>query len=247
MTTKDFKIENYVEKVAFSNLKRGEKMRGEISDKKNLLAYTQKIHTWFNEMTRTNPAEYENLKFSYEVKSSVQEAEFTRETRLYSFEDGVTFPADLYIPKNASKASAVLFLCGHADEGKRFPDYMAAGEVMAKEGLLVFMADPILQGERSKGVEAIYAHATFGRTERAFGRLPVGIFYKDILHQLRALKADKLVNDKKIAVAGHSGGGMQTAIMMLGGVFPHSPRYNLSCLFYAFSKSVYGEEILFRA
>ena len=219
-------IGDFAEELALKQLARGDEQRARIADRETFFSHIRRIRTWFCRMTGVDSRECESLGFFFETLKKERGAGFVRETRAYRFADGTTFPADAYLPEGEGKAPAILFLCGHANEGRRFPDYVAAAEKFSSNGFFVLIADPIGQGERSappywrysfREEDAIYAHARMSRTERVFGREPCGIFYRDILHQLCALKNDSAADAERVGVAGHSGGGMQTAMLMLGG------------------------------
>ena len=219
-------IGEFAESVARSMLARGEKRRAGEAGKDAFCARLEEIHGWFRGMTGVDACDYEKTPFSFETVGRERKGNRCRETRRYRFGDGTVFPADAYIPDGEGGHPAVLFLCGHTNEGRKFPDYVAAAEKFVSEGFFVLMADPIGQGERAappywtypfREDDAIYAHARMARTERAFGTVPCAVFYRDILHQLCALRNDPAADGNRIAVAGHSGGGMQTAMLMLGG------------------------------
>lgn len=230
-------IGELAEELALSLLARGDEERERIADEEGFFSHIRRIRRWFRDMTGVNPREYERAGFFFETADSARGAGFRRENRIYRFTDGTTFPADAYLPEREGKSPAILFLCGHANEGRRFPDYVAAAQKFASNGFFVLIADPIGQGERAappywkysfRETDAIYAHAKLSRTARAFGTAPCGIFYRDVLHQLRALCGDSAADGSRVGIAGHSGGGMQTAMLMLGGA-PGVSAFSPSC------------------
>ncbi|MDF2661839.1 MAG: hypothetical protein K0Q94_4630 [Paenibacillus sp.] len=57
--------------------------------------------------------------------------------------------SNMYIPDGLTGPSAaVLFLCGHSDNGKQYNTYQTVCQRLVAEGLIVFAIDPIGQGER---------------------------------------------------------------------------------------------------
>ncbi len=59
--------------------------------------------------------------------------------------------ANLYLPKGAGpKHPAVLVLCGHAENGKALPRHQKVCQSLVRKGFVVFIIDPIDQGERAQ-------------------------------------------------------------------------------------------------
>src|SRR5579884_2988039 len=58
--------------------------------------------------------------------------------------------ANLYRPRRLfGPTGAVLFLCGHAEAAKTYPEYQAVCQRLARNGLVVLAMDPIGQGEEA--------------------------------------------------------------------------------------------------
>lgn len=59
--------------------------------------------------------------------------------------------ANLYLPAtHSAPAPAVLIPCGHAREGKAYPEYQRLAQGLVKNGFVVLIYDPLGQGERSQ-------------------------------------------------------------------------------------------------
>ena len=54
----------------------------------------------------------------------------------------------LYFLSLTLSTLGVLFLCGHAQNGKASGDYQTCAITLAKQGFVVLMIDPVNQGER---------------------------------------------------------------------------------------------------
>ena len=59
--------------------------------------------------------------------------------------------ANLYLPAGRrAPAPAVLIPCGHAREGKAYPEYQRLAQALVKQGFIALIYDPLGQGERSQ-------------------------------------------------------------------------------------------------
>lgn len=134
--------------------------------------------------------------------------------------------ANLYIPNHIQAPSAaVLFLCGHDHGAKHSNEYQVVCQHLVQAGLIVFAQDPIGQGERFSYYESSIGRTTVlqGTTEHAYAGsqcLPVGYpsaryFLHDAMRGVDYLASRPEVDTSRIGVTGNSGGGMQTAMMML--------------------------------
>lgn len=134
--------------------------------------------------------------------------------------------ANLYIPNDLKKpGGAVQFLCGHHDQAKLAPRYQAVCQMLARSGLIVLIQDPVGQGERSSyydhraprlpirmGTEEHdYAGTQCTPLGQAIGRY----FLHDAMRGIDYLVSRPEVDPARIGVTGSSGGGTQTAMMML--------------------------------
>ncbi|MBR4359459.1 MAG: acetylxylan esterase [Clostridia bacterium] len=133
----------------------------------------------------------------------------------------------MYIPHGIPlPGPAVLFLCGHADEGRMDGDYQRVCATIARCGLIVFAVDPVGQGERASycdvktGVRSTVGcsadHDGAGVPSLLTGRTMGAYFYCDESRALDyLLTRGDLVDPARIGVTGNSGGGTQTAVMMM--------------------------------
>jgi dipeptidyl aminopeptidase/acylaminoacyl peptidase len=134
--------------------------------------------------------------------------------------------ANLYLPDGLAKPTgAVQFLCGHAAEGKAYPNYQTVCRALASAGLIVLAQDPIGQGERWSYYDpALKAttvpiltieHDYVGAQCLALGDSLARYFLHDAMRGIDYLLTRPEVDPQRIGVTGNSGGGTQTAMMML--------------------------------
>ena len=83
------------------------------------------------------------------VTGVVETEEYRIEKTIFESRPAFPVTSHLYIPKNLSgKAPAVLFLCGHSQDGKNCDAYRSGAATLAKNGFVVLVVDPVSQGER---------------------------------------------------------------------------------------------------
>lgn len=132
----------------------------------------------------------------------------------------------LYVPDSiASPRGAVLFLSGHEREGKQAPMYQKVCRQLVRSGLIVFAIDPIGQGERlsyydpARGESTVrwgtYEHDYTGFQCWALGDSLAKYFVHDAMRAIDYLSSLPEVDPGRIGVTGNSGGGLQTAMVML--------------------------------
>jgi cephalosporin-C deacetylase-like acetyl esterase len=135
--------------------------------------------------------------------------------------------ANLYIPTNAQPPyPGVLFQMGHTRNGKAGDTYQRCCQGLAKLGYLVLGFDPMGQGERvyypdASGVRSRLAspdseHTTPGKQMLLNGDTATRMQVWDAVRSLDVLAAHPLVDARRLASTGQSGGG--TLTMMLAAV-----------------------------
>ncbi|MEM3407795.1 MAG: prolyl oligopeptidase family serine peptidase [Nitrososphaerota archaeon] len=113
----------------------------------------------------------------------------------------------LYVPEKASfPAPAILYACGHwLENGKFEPDIQACCIGLAKLGFVVFVIDPIGQGERGP---RWYDH---GHLEILLvGLSQAGFSVWEHIRAIDLLSSLDIVDPNKIGMTGASGGGLYT-------------------------------------
>ena len=135
------------------------------------------------------------------------------------FESRPHFPVTglLYLPQDLSEpAPAVLGLCGHSPSGKAAPNYQIFCQALALKGFVVFMIDPIGQGERVQYLEAARGqgvdwcceeHNMLGKQLRLCGDFFGDWRLWDAVRALDYLLGRPEVDPARVGVTGNSGGG----------------------------------------
>jgi dienelactone hydrolase len=133
--------------------------------------------------------------------------------------------ANCYLPVDYDgERPAVLLLCGHSDAGKIEPLYQQACIDLVRNGMVTLVIDPLGQGERHQFYNpktGEYARRT--TTEHTHLNQPYTFaganvarhFIWDGIRAVDYLVSRSEVDPEAIGVTGNSGGGTQTAYMML--------------------------------
>ena len=132
--------------------------------------------------------------------------------------------ANLYLPEQRVQArAAVLFLCGHEYEGKHSSYYHQVCLRFVQAGLIVLAIDPIGQGERLSFLSGADRAPLWGTAEHqrlgvqsyAIGESVARYFLHDAMRAIDYLQSRPEVDPARIGVTGNSGGGTQTAMLMV--------------------------------
>lgn len=148
------------------------------------------------------------------------------ENIVYESLPGYRVTSNLYLPDHADAASpcpAVLFLCGHEYGGKHNEYYHRVILRFVEAGLAVFAIDPPGQGERIGGfrdeqggrVWGTGEHQRVGIRSYALGESVARYFILDAMRAIDYLETRRELDAGRVAVTGNSGGGTQTAMMMV--------------------------------
>ena len=143
----------------------------------------------------------------------------TMKNLLFNSRENFSVTASLIYPEQkAEKYPAILFVCGHSDNGRLRDMYQTAARQLAARGFIVLSLDPIGQGERHQypGIRPIgccVEHNILGKqlllTGDWFGnwRTYDGIRGIDLLLSLPE------VDPSRIGIVGTSGGGTMTTLI----------------------------------
>ena len=163
-----------------------------------------------------------------EIPAQIVEVIDTPDCRIEKiiYESRPDFPvtAHLYLPCDlSSPVPAVLFLCGHAPDGKNCQSYQVAGRTLAKNGFAVLLIDPVGQGERHQFIGAENSTAIAGACTREHNMLGKQLWLcdeffgtwraHDALCGLDYLLSRPEVDTTRVGVTGNSGGGTLTAFL----------------------------------
>ena len=160
------------------------------------------------------------------VTGTVEGNGFTIEKIIFNPRTDVYVTSNLYIPAGLTgKTPAVLFVCGHAENAKAFHRYQHVCHTLAGSGFVVFAVDPVGQGERhsyfnpeTKRTEippCCPEHDYVGAQCMLTGDSAARYFLHDMVRAVDYLCTRPEVDVSRIAITGNSGGGTQSALMML--------------------------------
>lgn len=210
----------------------GDRARDEIKTKAQLRERQQFIRDTF--LTSIGGLPQTEAPLSAEVLGVEQQDAYRIEKIIFQSRPRVYVTANMYIPNDIplSKAKApatmarrgaVLFLSGHSNEAKHSERYHTVCQFLVRAGLIVFSMDPIGQGERQNYMgndrtllTESYLHEHPGTQCWPLGDGLARYFLHDAMRAIDYLLTRPEVDPQKIGVTGSSGGGTQTAMMMMG-------------------------------
>lgn len=159
------------------------------------------------------------------------------EKLVYESQPRMLVSANLYIPTTGKPPyPGVLFQMGHSLNGKAYVSYQRCCQGLVKLGFLVLAFDPMGQGERTyfpgdkpylTRLDADEEHTRPGRQMLLKGRTSTRLQTWDAVRGLDVLAAHPLVDPKRLASTGQSGGGTNT--MLLAAVDPRLAVAAVSC------------------
>jgi dienelactone hydrolase len=148
------------------------------------------------------------------------------ENLLYESRPNEWISANLYVPKHGSAPfPGVLFHMGHSSNGKAADSYQRCCQGLVQLGFVVLAFDPMGQGERinypgpdglSRLPSADDEHNMAGKQMLLIGETAMGMQTWDAVRSLDVLASHPLVDPKRLASTGQSGGA--TVTMMLAAV-----------------------------
>jgi len=136
-------------------------------------------------------------------------------------------PGLLYVPDRLreEKNAAVLFLCGHWGASKACEEYQRVCQELVKAGFVVLAVDPIGQGERQQYFQpdggygrlgiSVPEHSHMGLQCELAGSNLARYYVRDMMCAVDYLSSLPYVDPARIGATGNSGGGTQTAYLML--------------------------------
>ncbi len=133
----------------------------------------------------------------------------------YESQPGVEVSANLYLPAGQGPFPGVLFQMGHAASGKAYPAYQKCCLGLVKLGYVVLAFDPMGQGERSyyHTSDVDEEHSRPGRQMLLVGDTATRMQLWDAMRSLDVLASHPLVDVKRLASVGQSGGATLTMLL----------------------------------
>ncbi len=129
----------------------------------------------------------------------------------------------LFLPdasKHKPPYPGVLVPCGHSSNGKASNAYQTMGALLALNGMVGLVFDPIDQGERGQLLSqwpqliGTRAHTMLGVGSILLGRNTASFEVWDGMRAIDYLQSRPEVDPKRIGCTGNSGGGTQTSYLM---------------------------------
>jgi len=129
----------------------------------------------------------------------------------------------LFVPESerfAAPYPGVLVPCGHAREAKGYESYQTMGALLALNGMVALVFDPIDQGERGQmmsqwpGLWGVQGHTMTGVGSILVGRNTAWFEIWDGMRGIDYLQSRPDVDGERIGCTGNSGGGTQTSYLM---------------------------------
>ncbi len=216
-------LETYADSITLKNLEKGDKARGEIRDEGALKRHQAAVKASFNCAICGLP---KPGKVKVSVTNTFTTGNLRCESLIIETLPGYFASANVYKPVDAKGIlPAVLMVCGHSAEGRMETVYQRVQRTIASAGFVVMGLDPIGQGERYSYLEdgrqtpcippCTKEHDYAGIQCLLTGITVTRYFVHDGLCALDYLAAREDVDAAKIGVTGSSGGGTQTAMLMM--------------------------------
>ncbi len=198
--------------------------RIQVRDVAGLVKRQQLVRRVFLESIGGLPAS--DCELSSEVTGVEETDRFRMEKILFFVRRGVRVCGNLYLPRNLrSPSAAVLFVCGHHAPAKSADEYQIAIQILVNAGLIVFALDPIGQGERVGYLDTVRnrhvvpacvaEHDHVGMQCLLSGHALTRYFVHDNMRAIDYLLTRSEVDPARIGITGNSGGGTQTACLMM--------------------------------
>lgn len=167
------------------------------------------------------PLPREKTPLNPQVLGAIERGDYRIEKIIYESRPRFFVTANLYRPASGDGLfPAVIVPPGHAAEGKAYPAYQEFCVHLAQSGFVALIWDPIGQGERVQLWDTERDEPVVGvgsREHSALGRpcylLGINFMQYRVWDSIRAvdyLESRPDVDGERIAMAGNSGGGMET-------------------------------------
>jgi len=214
------KLQSYVYKRADRLFREAEKARENISIKEEFESYIEEKRKKFIDSMGGIPYDGDR-PLNARTTGITEEENLIIENVIYEARENVYVTANLYIPKKRkTPCGAVLFQCGHSNDGKFYPQYQKAAKIIANSGVIVLVQDPQGQGERANYYEPSIGatmiettcpdHQHSGIQCYMIGDSPIRYFIADAMRSIDYLMSRPEVDKEKIGLTGNFGGGTMT-------------------------------------
>lgn len=187
-----------------------------LTTKVQTLAYIEKVKQKAKTLFSKMPPK---ATLNAQITGAIAQDGYKIEKIIYQSFQNHHVTANLYLPNTTGKLPAVLLFCGHEDVSKATESYQKTAILLAKNGFVVFVIDPISQSERVQLTDVNGKSLTRGSTTEhtllnlSSNLLGTSVAAYELFDNQRGLDyllTRKEVDASKIACVGNSGGGMQT-------------------------------------
>lgn len=180
-------------------------------------AYVQSVRSRIRESFGPFP---EKTPLNARTVKTIERESYRIENVIFESRPGFLVTGNLYVPTGRDKRlPGVLGVCGHSTNGKAAEAYQSFSQSLARQGFVVFIIDPIGQGERLQylkgSTKSRYPigtgeHIQMGNQQTLVGEFLGSWFAWDGVRGLDYLLSRPEVDPEQIGVTGNSGGGTQT-------------------------------------
>lgn len=223
----DGQLPQYLRNRAEVLIKEQRMRKAAIDTKEKVMAYQQEIREKYIVNIGGLPREKTPLNVTF--TGEVDCGSFT--VRKLHFESLPEYyvTANLYVPAGLTgPVPAILYLSGHDEAAKASLLYQYCARDLANNGFVVLSVDPMSQGERIQNFHGelnrpimnwFVEHTYFGYPVEWAGGSMIRYFLWDLVRALDVMETLPEIDASRIGVTGNSGGGFQSAVIML-----HDPR-----------------------
>ncbi len=168
----------------------------------------------------------ERTALNAQCTGTIAQPTYTIEKLIYESLPNFYVTAALYVPKGLTAAApAVIFVHGHSDLGKAYPEYQRVCIDLVNNGFVVLAIDPLGQGERKQYYDPATGqldiltcteeHTHSGLQFVVGGASLARHFIWDVIRGLDYLETRTEVDPARIGITGNSGGGTQASFLMM--------------------------------
>ena len=155
------------------------------------------------------------------IVGTIQREGYRVEKVLFESQPKFYVTANLFLPDAARfkpPYPGVIVPCGHHPRSKAWDEYQSMGALLALNGMVGLVYDPIEQGERRQFPQTdlwgTTAHDLIGVGSILLGRSTATFEVWDGMRAIDYLQSRPEVDPKRIGCTGNSGGGTQTSYLM---------------------------------
>lgn len=214
-----------------------------LTDSRDLEMWQASMRDWFIDAVGGLPPD--DTPLNAVVTGEASRPGYRVEKILLESQPGHHVTANLFLPDSPEfepPYAAVLIACGHSAAGKGAEIYQRGAALFAVNGLAALMFDPIDQGERhqlrradgSPAAHGTRAHNLLGIGSILLGNNTAQFMIHDARRCIDYLQSRDDIDPDRIGMAGNSGGGTQTSLVM--GIEPRIRAAAPSCYITAFEE-----------